>query len=131
MTKKKSKAGKKKGSVRRYSSGSATKSRLGRSPAGKGTGWIVLYHDGSTGDTKHDKTWAVRVQKKGGGYTVVTRHGKRGGEKNETSRGIMAERAAEKLADRLMNSKLNKGYRVIGAKRGRRQRRRRHMRSKH
>ena len=125
--KKKGKASKKKsttkrtksGAVRKYKSGSVTRSRKGRSYAGVGTGWLVLYHGGRTGDTQHDKTWAVKVAKKGSGWTVVTRHGKRTGQKNETSRGVMSRSAAEAAADRLVNSKLNKGYMIAGSKRRR------------
>jgi predicted DNA-binding WGR domain protein len=100
----------KKGAVRRYSSGATTRSQKGRSFFGKGTGWLALYHGGRTGDTQHDKTWAVRVVKKGSGWTVVTRHGRRTGQKNETSRKIMTRDAAEAAADRLIRSKLRKGY---------------------
>lgn len=107
----------KSGAVRRYKSGSVTRSRKGRSYAGVGTGWLVLYHGGRTGDTQHDKTWAVKVAKKGSGWTVVTRHGKRAGQKNETVRGVMSHSAAEAAANRLLNSKLNKGYMIRGSKR--------------
>jgi predicted DNA-binding WGR domain protein len=110
----------KKGSVRRYTSGSTTRSQEGRSFAGVGTGWLVLWHSGRSGDTQHDKTWAVRVAKKGGGWTVVTRHGRRTGQKNETSRKVMSRSAAETVADRLVRSKLRKGYMVVGSKRGKR-----------
>lgn len=118
--KKKAKVAKKtKGAVRRYrSTGSVTRSQRGRSFVGVGSGWLVLHHGGSTGKTQHDKTWAVKIAKKGSGWAVVTRHGRRTGEKNETVRKSTSSRAsAEKAASALVRSKLRKGYYIVGANR--------------
>lgn len=114
------KAGKKKkaGKVRRYSSGSRTKSQRGRALAGTGTGWRNFWHGGRTGATKHDKTWAAKIAKKGSGWTVVTRHGRRTGQKNETVRGVMSKDKAMMTLLRLIRQKLNKGYMYVGSKRG-------------
>jgi predicted DNA-binding WGR domain protein len=111
----------KKGAVRRYTSGTTTRSQKGKGFAGVGTGWLVLWHGGRTGNTNHDKTWAVKLAKKGSGWTVVTRHGRRTGQKNETSRKVMTRGAAETVANRLVRSKLRKGYMSISrfSKRGR------------
>jgi len=106
----------KKGVIRRYSStGNVTKSQRGRSFVGAGRGWLILYHGGRTGETQHDKTWSVKIIKKGGGWAVVTRHGRRTGQKNETVRRPTSREAAERMASSLVNSKLRKGYRIAGS----------------
>lgn len=105
----------KKGTIRRYSSGSTTVSRKGKDFAGVGRGWVILYHGGRTGDTQHDKTWAVKLVKKGSGWAVVTRHGRRTGEKNETVRRTMPLSEAQAAAERLIKSKLRKGYQYAGS----------------
>jgi predicted DNA-binding WGR domain protein len=112
-------AKKSKGSIRRYrSTGSVTRSQRGRSFVGVGSGWLALHHGGSTGKTQHDKTWAVKVIKKGSGWAVVTRHGRRTGAKNETVRKATSSRAAaEKAASTLIRSKLRKGYYIVGGNR--------------
>lgn len=115
----KSKKKTKTSSVRRHSTGSTTRSQKGRGFAGVGTGWLVLYHGGRTGDTQHDKTWAVKVARKGSGWVVVTRHGRRAGQKNETVSRIMTRSAAESSANNKLRSKFRKGYALIGSKRGR------------
>lgn len=108
----------KRGSIRRYSStGSVTRSQRGRSWFGQGSKWLVLYHGGRTGATQHDKTWAIKIVKKGSGWTVITRHGRRTGQKNETTRAIMSKEAAEKLRKSLINKELRKGYQLAGANR--------------
>lgn len=109
---------KSKGKIRRYkSTGSVTKSRRGREFVGAGRGWLVLYHGGRTGETLHDKSWSIRIVKKGSGWTVITRHGRRSGQKNETVRASMSKDAASRLADSLLNSKLRKGYVIVGKNR--------------
>ncbi|RJR10263.1 hypothetical protein C4588_03625 [Candidatus Parcubacteria bacterium] len=115
----KKKSIKKRGSVRRYQSGAVTKSQRGRHLAGVGTGWRVLWHFGRTGDTQHDKTWAVRIARKGSGWTVLTRHGKRYGQKNETSRKTMSKAEAIALGNKLLKQKFRKGYAYLGSKHGR------------
>lgn len=105
----------KKSKIRRFkSTGSITKSRRGHSFVGLGSGWLVLYHGGRSGNTQHDKVWSIRVIKKGSGWAIVTRHGRRGGEKNETMRSPTSRISAFKAAGTLLNSKLRKGYVVIG-----------------
>jgi len=103
----------KKGSVRKYSSGSITRSRQGREFT-IGSGWLTLHHGGRTGATQHDKIWAIKVVKKGSGWSVVTRHGRRTGEKNETIKKATAFESAQRDALRLLKSKLRKGYIGIG-----------------
>jgi len=108
----------KKSVIRRYSStGSITRSRTGRSHFGVGSGWFLMYHGGRTGSTQHDKTWAVKIVKKGSGWAVVTRHGRRAGEKNETHRRPTSRDAASRTANSLIRQKLNKGYHPVGANR--------------
>lgn len=116
----KKKSGKiKRASVRRYSSGSVTRSQQGRGIK-VGGGWMSFYHGGRTGKTQHDKTWGVKVVKVGSKYVVVTRHGRRTGQQNETRSRPMSFEAAIQKAGRLMNSKLNKGYLPIRLRKSKR-----------
>lgn len=108
---------KKSSKIRRYSNRTVTRSHRGASFVGFGRGWIVLYHGGKTGKTQHDKTWSAKIVKKGSGYVVVTRHGRRAGQKNESVRGITSLESAVAKLQALMNSKLRKGYRIVGANR--------------
>jgi len=107
----------KKGKIRRYSTGSKTVSRRGRTLFGGGSGWVVLHHGGRTGDTQHNKIWAVKVVRSSKGWTVTTRHGRTAGQKNETSRKAMSQEGAHALANKLLRSKLAKGYHLVGANR--------------
>lgn len=97
---------------------SVTRTRLGRQFSGA-RGWLTLYHGGRSGATQHDKTWAIKLEKAGGGYRVVTRWGRRTGEKNETRHPVTSLQAAVNKANRLLNSKYRKGYRTIGINRHR------------
>jgi len=117
---KKKKAVKRAKKVRRGSS--VTHTRRGTSIVGK-RGWLALYHGGSTGKTQHDKTWAVKVEKSGRGYRLLTRWGRRAGQKNVTKHRVTTRDKAESKADSLILQKLNKGYVFMGANRKRRRRR--------
>jgi len=103
----------KKGAVRRHASGTTTRSQKGRNFSGVGSGWVTLWHGGRTKGTQHDKTWSVKVVKKGGGCAIVTRHGRRTGQKNESTRKITSCLSAIKAANRLVRSKLRKGYVLV------------------
>lgn len=124
----KKKAGKKakksvKGSkIRRRSTGSVTASRRGYGALGAGKGWLALWHGGSTGSTRHDKTWAIKIIKKSGKCQIVTRHGRRTGAQNETSRKPQTCAAAIAAAQKLIRSKFAKGYMLIAANKRRRTR---------
>lgn len=113
------KAKSKRGVVRKRGT-SRIASRRGRSLFGVGSGWLVLYHGGATGETQHDKTWAVKIVNRNGGYSVVTRHGRRTGQKNETVRKSTSLTNANQLAQRLINQKLRKGYHLLGYNRKKR-----------
>ena len=116
----------KKGSVRRHGSGTTTRSQKGRSFSGVGSGWVTLWCGSRTKGTLHDKTWSVKVVKKGSGCAVVTRHGRRTGQKNESTRKVTNCLSAIKEANRLVRSKLRKGYILVTRlrKRGKRGKRR-------
>lgn len=103
----------KKSKTRKMSTGSKTVSRLGRKLHGSSGRWTVLYHGGRTRGVEHDKSWAVKVAKKGSGYVVVTRWGRRTGQKNETTSRVMTRESANNKMINLIKSKLRKGY--IGA----------------
>lgn len=101
----------KKGSVRRHGSGTTTRSQKGYQFSGKGTGWVNFWHGGRTKGTQHDKIWSVKVVKKGGDRcAVVTRHGRRTGQKNESTRATTSCRAAFRTLMSLIRSKERKGY---------------------
>jgi len=106
--------------IRRRTTGSITTSRKGYGAFGVGKGWLALYHGGSTGSTRHDKTWSIKIIKKSGACQVVTRHGRRTGAQNETHRKPQSCGAAVKEAQRLILSKMAKGYIPVGANRRRR-----------
>jgi len=104
--------------------GSTTRSRQGREIMGA-VGWISLY----SGKGTSDKTWAVKVEKKGSRFRVLTRHGRAGlklgnkpGEKNVTTHPWKSETAAVRQANSLLRSKLTqrKGYEFYGANRRKR-----------
>lgn len=107
----------KKSKTRRYSNRTVTRSRKGYRSLGSGRGWIILYHGGRTGKTQHDKTWSAKISKKGSGYAVVTRHGRRVGQKNESTRSITTLEKALCQLKSLVSSKLRKGYMLVGARR--------------
>jgi hypothetical protein len=103
---------------------STTRSRQGRSCVGA-CGWIVLYHGGRTGKTQHDKTWAVKVEKSGSRYRVLTRHGRRTGQKNVTTHPWTTMTKAVSKANSLLRSKAKKGYGYAGSNRKKRLRKKR------
>lgn len=108
---------------------SVTKSRQGREIVGP-SGWVALYHGGQTGKTQHDKTWAVKIEKRGSRYRVLTRHGRRTGQKNVTKHPLTSLDKAVSKANRLLSSKIRKGYAFVGANRKRKTRRRRRHKSR-
>lgn len=97
--------------------GTVTRSRQGREWSGRTGAWLVMYHGGSTRKSsghvvQHNKVWAVQVKVTPSGKCVIkTRHGKAGGEKNESTRKVQSCPAAMAEVDRLVRSKLAKGYR--------------------
>ena len=108
-TKSKSSSGSKKKSKTIRRGSSVTTTRQGKAFSGP-RGWITLYHGGRTGSTQHDKTWAVKLEKSGSGYRVVTRWGRRTGDKNETRHPVTSLQAAVRKANSLLSSKFRKGY---------------------
>ena len=116
---------KKRGSVTRRGS-STTRSRQGREIMGA-RGWLSLWYYGpSKGGRGSDKTWAVKVEKKGTRYRVVTRWGRRTGQKNVTKHAWTTKEKALKKANSLLRSKVNKGYEGWGSNRKKKRRKRRH-----
>ena len=85
---------------------STIRSRQGLDPGG--AGWIYTLYNTRPG---HNKSWAVKVEGAGPGrYAIVTKYGKINGQKN-TARKIVGSRAeAEKILQKLIESKFNKGY---------------------
>jgi len=129
-TKKKTKKKAKKSKTTRRGR-SVTRSRQGREITGP-SGWLALWHGGKSGKTQHDKTWSIKVEKKGSRYRVLTRWGRRTGQKNVTRHPWTTEDKALRKANSLLDSKLRKGYMIVGAnrKKKRRTRKRRNPRQR-
>lgn len=86
----------------------------GYSITGKGSGWKCFQFIGGTqkGNLSY-KTWCVKVS----GTSVTTRWGRTSGQKRETPKRYASNQQAYQAAQRLINSKVGKGYHYIGSKR--------------
>lgn len=111
--KKKKKAIKRSKTTRRGSS--TTRSQQGPQIRGA-RGWLALWNLEGTSD----KTWAVKVEKKGSRYRVLTRWGRRTGQKNVTKHPWTSKESALKKANSLLKQKFRKKYFSIGANRRKR-----------
>lgn len=100
--------------VFRRHTGTVTRSRQGYG-AYSGGGWEAFYHGGSTGSTRHNKMWSVKVEiLKSGKCRVITRHGRADGPQNMSSRTVQSCQAAINAKHALILQKIRKGYVRIG-----------------
>jgi predicted DNA-binding WGR domain protein len=86
---------------------STTSRGRGHALKGSGSGWKVLHYYGVTPSGNiSDKTWAVKAS----GTSVTTRHGKRNGQKRETTKRFTTRAKALAFKAGEIVKKLNKGY---------------------